>query len=98
MTPLPRRAASALRRHANLSTVLAGTALFVALGGSSYAAVTVSSANVRDNSLTGRDIRDGGIGSRDVKDRSLRRADFRRGELPVAGTNGAPGERGPAGE
>lgn len=81
-----------LRRPAH-ATVVAYLALFVALGGSSYAAITVTGKNVRDNSLT----------SRDVKDASLLSRDFRDGQLPAGpqgpeGPSGRPGEQGLRGE
>jgi hypothetical protein len=78
-------------------TVVAYLALFVALGGSSYAAVAITGRDVRDGSLTGRDIGNNsltgrdirGITGRDVRNNSLtgadvaklRRADFVRGAL-----------------
>lgn len=77
---------SQLRPRLTYANVTATIALFVALGGTSYAAITV----------TGRNIKDGTVTSADVRDRSLRAHDFRRGELP-AGAAGAKGETGPAG-
>ena len=104
---MPSRARSRL----TYSNVVASLALFVALGGSSYAAITVSGKNVKNESLT----------SADVKNSSLLGRDFKAGELPAGpagapgaqgqpgpqgargqdgapGSPGAPGERGPAGE
>ena len=87
-------------RRPNHATVVAYLALFVALSGTSYAAITVTGDNVRNESLTGRDVRDGSLGGRDVgnstlttsdvKNSSLRREDFLPGSLPR-------GDRGPAG-
>jgi hypothetical protein len=56
---------------------MATVAMFVALGGSSYAALSVSSNDVRDNSLRSRDIRDNSLTSRDVRNGSLTAADFK---------------------
>jgi hypothetical protein len=86
------------------SMAVAGTALVVALGGTSYAAVSVSGKDVRNSSLTGADVRNNSltgadirnISSGDVRDGALRARDFRRGELP-AGARGATGPAGPAG-
>ena len=39
------------------ANVIASIALFAALGGSSYAALAVTGAQVRDGSLSGRDVR-----------------------------------------
>lgn len=78
------RLSRALRRsHA---TAVAYAALFVALGGTSYAALVVTGKHVKDASLTGRDVRD----------RSLTARDFRPRSLP-AGPTGAKGDAGPAG-
>lgn len=40
---------------------MASIAVFVALGGSSYAAVKISGKDVRNNSLTGKDIRNSSL-------------------------------------
>jgi formylglycine-generating enzyme required for sulfatase activity len=76
------------------ATVVAYLALFVALGGSSYAAIKVTSKNVVNNSLTGADVKNERLDTRDVK--NLRASDFRPGELP-AGSQGPPGPKGDAG-
>jgi hypothetical protein len=47
------------------TTVVAYLALFVALGGSAYAAATITGADVVDRSLTGVDIRNGTVRSAD---------------------------------
>ena len=78
------------------ANVVSSLALFAALGGSSYAAITITGKQVRDGSLSGRDVRNGTLTSRDVRDRSLRARDFKRGQLPT-GPQGATGARGPAG-
>jgi collagen triple helix repeat protein len=71
------------------ANVVASLALFIALGGSSYAVVSISGKQVRDGSLT----------TADVRDRSLLSRDFKRGQLPVGreGDRGAQGAQGVAG-
>lgn len=74
------------------SMAVAMTALGVSLGGTSYAAVKITSKDVKNNSLTGVDI----------KNRSLASKDFKRGSLPAGadggtGPQGARGEQGPTG-
>jgi hypothetical protein len=79
-------------------------ALFVALGGSSYAAITVTSKNVpRDaltgadiKNLTGKDVSNNSLTGADVKNGSLLGADFQAGQIP-AGAQGPPGPQGPTG-
>jgi hypothetical protein len=90
---------------------VASTALVVALGGTSYAAVSVSGKDVRNSSLTGADVRNNSltgtdirnIRSGDVRDRSLLARDFKAGQLPAGargatGATGATGPHGPKGD
>ncbi len=74
------------------------TALVVALGGTSYAAATIGSNDVKNGSLRSADIRNGAVQSKDVKNGSLRGRDF-RGGLPAGktGPQGPTGATGPAG-
>ena len=69
------------------ANVLATAALFVALGGSSYAAVEITGKDVRDGSLTGADIGNNSLTSADIKNESLLAADFKPGQL--RGASGA---------
>lgn len=73
------------------SNVVAIVALFIALGGASYAAIKVP-----DNSVGSRQLKKNAVNSAKVKNRSLLAVDFRQGQLP-AGATGPIGERGPAG-
>ena len=79
------------RVHARLTyaNVVATLALFIALGGSSYAAVTITGREVRDDSLTGRDIRDGSVRARD-----LRAGTLEAGPRGLTGPRGATGATG----
>jgi hypothetical protein len=89
--------------YANVTATLA---LFLALGGTSYAAITITGSNVRNGTLTGSDIKNeslksgdvdnGSLTGSDLKNGSLRAADFKAGDLP-AGPQGAPGPQGPQG-
>ena len=85
-------------------------ALFVAMAGTSYAAVRITGKEVANGSLTGADVRNGtlagveikngALASRDVKDGSLLAADFKSGQLPggAKGDKGDQGDRGPRGQ
>ena len=77
------------RIRLSYANVVASLALFAALGGSSYAAI----------SITGKQVRDGSLSGRDVRDRSLVAKDFKAGQLPAGpqGPKGDPGAPGPAG-
>jgi hypothetical protein len=79
------------------ANVVASLALFAALGGTSYAALSITGQQVRDGSLAGRDIRNGSLTSSDVRDRSLLAMDFKSGQLPT-GPQGAKGDQGPKGD
>ncbi|MDP9135840.1 MAG: hypothetical protein M3N56_13565 [Actinomycetota bacterium] len=68
-------------KRLNYSNVMATVAVFVALGGTSYAAVTITGADVRDGSLTGADVRDNSLGQRDVDDDAVGSGEVRDGSL-----------------
>ena len=73
------------------ATVAAYMALFVALGGTSYAAVKLPR-----NSVGGQQIKANAVSSGKVKNGSLKLDDFVAGQVP-AGPSGAQGPAGPAG-
>jgi hypothetical protein len=79
---LPARA----RRHLSYANVTATLALFVALGGTSYAVLHIGSDDVVNNSLRSRDVQNGTLRSRDVRNGTLRGRDLRPnsiGGIPV---------------
>jgi hypothetical protein len=97
MHPGPREVDD-VRIYLSYSNVMATVALFVALGGSSYAAVTLSknsvrSANIKNGQVKTADLASNAVTSGKVKNGSLLSADFKAGQLPA----GAPGVAGPAG-
>jgi collagen triple helix repeat protein len=56
-----------LFRNISYANVTATLALFIALGGTSYAAVMVTGSDVKNGSLTGRDIGNNSLNGRDVQ-------------------------------
>ena len=69
------------------SMAVALVALFVALGGSSYAALKVSSRQIVNNSVRSADLRNNDVRARDVRNNSLTGADIneaRLGTVPSA--------------
>jgi type VI protein secretion system component Hcp len=78
-----------LTRRLTYANVTSTICLFIVLGGSAYAAA----------SITGKDVRNGSLTSADVKDHSLQARDFKAGRLPRGpiGPKGDPGPRGDAG-
>jgi type VI protein secretion system component Hcp len=75
-----------LPRRLTYANVASSVCLFIVLGGSAYAAT----------SITGKDVKNGSLTGADVKDHSLRAKDFKPGELP-RGPAGAAGAAGAAG-
>jgi hypothetical protein len=72
---------SSFQKHLSYSNVIASAALFIALGGTSYAVLRVDSRDVVNNSLRSVDVRNNSLRSRDVRDRTLRARDLRRDAL-----------------
>jgi hypothetical protein len=62
-----------VRRHLSYANVMATAAVFIALGGSSYAALTITGADVRNRSLTYRDLQKNTLGGNRVKESRLGR-------------------------
>ena len=62
--------------HVTYANVVATLALFVALGGTSYAVLHIRSGDVVDNSLRSRDVRNNTLRSRDIRERTLRARDL----------------------
>jgi hypothetical protein len=108
MSPVTLR--SVRGRRPSPALVVASLALFVAMGGTGYAAVavtghqvvngTLTGKDVKDESLTGKDVR--ALTTRDVIDGSLLASDFGIGQLPAGpkgdtGARGLPGQKGDAG-
>jgi hypothetical protein len=61
----------ALRRRLSYANVMATLAVFIALGGSSYAAMTISGRDVVNGSLTNRDIKRDTLGGGRIKESRL---------------------------
>ena len=83
---------SKLRARLTYANVMATIAVFVALGGSSYAAVTL-----KKNSVKSRNIAKNAVTSPKVKNGSLLSRDFKTGQLP-AGPQGPKGDKGDQGD
>jgi hypothetical protein len=96
-----------VRTHLTYANVMSTLAVFVALGGSSYAAVQLSRNSVRSTHIKNGQVKSADLATRSVtsakvRDGSLLAGDFKSGELPAgpagaSGTPGAKGETGPTG-
>ena len=80
------------RRH---STAVAYLALFAALGGSAYAAVTVTGKNIKDGTITGRDVKNRSLGTSKLSATAV--ASLTGAPAGPQGPKGDSGQRGPAG-
>jgi hypothetical protein len=81
--------------------VMATLALFIALGGSSYAAIALTNNSVRSKHIKNGQVRNADLGTNavtapKVKNGSLRAQDFAPGQLP-AGPQGLKGDKGDPG-
>ena len=92
------------RRHLTFANVMSVIAVFIALGGASYAAVNLPKNSVGTKQLKGKavgtkQLKANAIKSNKVKDFSLRASDFGKGEIPSGPTGpmGLPGEDGQPG-
>ena len=85
-----------LRSCLTYANVMATVAVFVALGGTSYAIATgsIGSREIENNSVGTKDLRNNGVRGRDVRNGSLLAADFKAGQLPAGerGAQGLPGQ------
>jgi hypothetical protein len=87
-----------MRSRLSSAHVIALIALFVALGGTGYAAVKLPK-----NSVGASQIKTNGVGSSEVKNGALRKADFKASDLPVGaqgpqGLQGLQGQKGDKGD
>jgi hypothetical protein len=73
-----------LARRLTFANTLAAIALFVSLGGTGYAALTITGRNVTNGSLTGADIRNHSVTGADIRAGTLLAKDFKAGELRLA--------------
>jgi hypothetical protein len=101
-----------VRSRLTYSNVVASMALFVALGGVSYAAATlpknsVGSSQIKKNAVTAAKVKDRSLTGADIKNKSLTAADFNgsvggpagpQGPKGDAGATGATGARGASGQ
>ncbi len=77
------------------ANVVSSLALFIVLGGTSYAVATgsIGSREIKNNAVRSKDLRNNDVRSSDVKNGSLLGKDFKAGQLPA----GPQGPQGPAG-
>src|SRR5919106_6818346 len=86
MTPNERQPMLArLRGQLTYANVVATLALFIALGGSSYAALTVTGKDVRNGSLSGKDVKRNSLTGRQIREGRLDTVPRARNSARVGG-------------
>jgi len=89
--------------HLSYANVVSSLALFIVLGGVSYAAVklprnSVGALQIKANAVTGGKVKNGSISDKDLAPGTIRRGLTGSSGTPgVHGTNGAKGDRGDQG-
>lgn len=91
-----------LRRRLTYANVMSTIAVFIALGGASYAALeipkdSVGTPQLKRGAVTSGKLRDGSIRPRDLNPETLKSLRPPIGPPPPPGPAGARGERGPTG-
>ena len=92
-----------MRHRITYSNVMSTFAVFVVLGGTGYAAATLTGADVKNGSLTGKDIKSSSLTGTDIKGGSISGTDIKNGTLgtsdfqPGVGLTGPTGPRGATG-
>src|SRR5688572_33444855 len=85
-------------RRPRYADVAATLALLISTGGTAYAAVVVTSSNIKDETILSRDIRDGAVRGVDLRDGSVTGADLDDAtEVSLRGQKGDPGPQGERG-
>jgi len=78
--------------------VVASVAMFASLSGVGYAAATIGSAQIKNNSVLGKDIKNGTIKSPDIAAATRNALKGQTGAKGAAGTPGTPGAPGLKGD
>jgi len=79
------------------TAAVAYVALFAALGGSAYAAASITGAAIKDGTVTGRDVKNRSLGANKLSTKALESLASRPGPQGAPGPKGDKGEPGPAG-
>jgi hypothetical protein len=85
-----------MRKKLTYANVMATIAVFVALGGSSYAAVVITGKDIKDGTVTGQDVKDKSLTAKDFKG-SVAGPQGKRGKTGATGATGPAGAQGPQG-
>lgn len=84
-----------LFRPTSYANVASTAALVLALGGTSYAAVAITGADIKNGTVTTQDLKNDNVGSVDIRNGTLTLSDI--SATATAALQGATGPAGPAG-
>jgi hypothetical protein len=87
-----------LLTHTRYATVASTAALVIALGGTSYAAVKITGANIADGSVTTKDVKNKSLSVKDLNPATKGKLTGAPGSPGAQGPQGATGPAGPAGK
>jgi hypothetical protein len=84
-----------IRRHLSFANAISVIALFVALGGTSYAVAknTIGAKQIKKDAVRASEIKSRAVGTSEVRNAALLAEDFKAGQLPA----GAKGDKGDPG-
>ena len=88
-----------IRNRLTYANVMSTLAVFIALGGSSYAALKVGTRDIKNNAVRSVDLRNNDVRGKDVRNGTLTGVDVRRealrGSVIAESRLGKGAERGP---
>lgn len=76
-------------RRITPATVIATISLVVAIGGTSYAATKIDTADIANNAITARQVENGSLKGKDFKEGGLKGTDIADGKITLADLNDA---------
>lgn len=80
---------STLRRRVTYANAMSTLAVFIALGGSSYAAITINGATIRDRSIPADKLQRNTLGGSEINESSLRQVASARNASRLGGHSAA---------
>ena len=77
----------ALLRRLTYANVMSTIAVFMVLGGGAYAAATIGTGQIKNNSIRTQDVRNGSLRGRDMRRNTLGAREIRESSLPFLSNN-----------
>jgi hypothetical protein len=80
-----------IRAHLTYANVMATLAVFIALGGTGYAAIKIGTKNIRNNSVRTQDVRNNNLRGKDLRENTVGGREIRISDLPTVPRAGTAG-------